>query len=76
MGPALREETETALRDAVEEAAGTCAEQMEQVDGPARRRHACDAYARRIRDGALDIGFERPEVKAMLDARPEGTRGR
>ena len=76
MGPALREETETALRDAVEEVAGIFAEEMEQVDRPARRRHACDAYARKIHDGELDIGFERPEVKALLDARPEGTRGR
>ncbi|MBB3274514.1 MULTISPECIES: hypothetical protein [unclassified Pseudoxanthomonas] len=91
LGPALREETyamgvrqfgvtreeaEAALMAAVEEVAGTFAEEMEQVDEPARRRHACDAYARKISDGELDIGFERPEVKAMLDARLDGTRKR
>ncbi|MGN6224745.1 hypothetical protein [Pseudoxanthomonas sp.] len=91
LGPALREElyvlgsrqfgmsrqeTEETLMSAVQEVAGTFAEEMEKVDDPARRRHACDAYAAKIRDGELDIGFERPEVKAMLDARLEQARKR
>jgi hypothetical protein len=54
---------------AVQEVAGTFAEELDKVDDAARRRHACDTYAAKIRDGELDIGFERPEVKAMLDAR-------
>lgn len=84
LGPALREEvytlgirqfgmsrqeTEDALMSAVQEVAGTFAEELDKVDDAARRRHACDTYAAKIRDGELDIGFERPEVKAMLDAR-------
>ncbi len=91
LGPALREEvyalgarqfgmsrqeTEEALMSAVQEVAGTFAEEMEKVDDAARRRHACETYATKIRDGELDIGFERPEVKAMLDARLEQARKR
>nr|WP_295382236.1 hypothetical protein [Pseudoxanthomonas sp.] len=71
-----RQETEDALMDAVQEVAGTFAEELDQVDDPARRRYACDTYAAKIRDGELDIGFERPEVKAMLDARLDQARKR
>jgi len=91
LGPALREEfhalgirlfgmsrqeTEDVLMGAVQEVAGTFAEELDKVDDAARRRHACDTYAAKIRDGELDIGVDHPEVKTLLDARLEQARDR